>query len=300
MGRGNNYGLRTRDMARAGQRALNNAVSAGSLGYQSAGDIGGRWQQFAQYCYDQDIRRLEQIQPEMLQSFGRELAEKVHEGELSASHAQNLVSAANTTLKHASQGAWKPVHAVADCGIERRSNVREIAPQLAREPVAAAANDLRRIGNERGAAVLELARDMGLRAREASLLDAQRASVEARERGVVKISDGTKGGREREILISSEQLRTLEKAAEVQNDARAVMPADSNWVQWENVGLRNARETLQSHGIQRIHDLRSAYACERYEQLRYDNDDRDARLKVSRELGHNRIDILSSYIPKGF
>lgn len=59
-----------------------------------------------------------------------------------------------------------------------------------------------------------------------------------------------------------------------------------------------------------FHELRAAYACERYEQLtgfpapinggrvhREDLElDQHARQQLSHELGHSRIDVVSAYI----
>jgi len=59
-----------------------------------------------------------------------------------------------------------------------------------------------------------------------------------------------------------------------------------------------------------FHELRAAYACERYEQITQHrapinggqcylvdrNLDRDARRQISYELGHGRIDVIGAYI----
>jgi len=293
----NNYGLKTRDISKAGKFALNRGVSEKAIGFESAKNVSNRWQQFAAYAKAQGVKKLEHIEPSLALQYGRALAERVNAGELAPSTAQNLMSAVNTTMNLASRGDWAPVYAVRDCDISQRSNVRETLPQLAHEAVQQAAVELRSADNERGAVVLELARDLGLRAREASLLDARRAVEQAQVSHWVKITDGTKGGRPRSLPINEKQLVTLQRAADVQANARAVMPPDQNYAQWKNGGLRNAREVLQNHGIQRIHDLRAAFALDRYQAFRADGlSDRDARLNVSAELGHGRIDILSSYI----
>lgn len=293
----NNYGLKTRDISKAGTFALNRGVSETAIGFQSAKTISTRWQQFAAYAKAQGFKKLEHIGPDLAHQYGRDLAERVDAGELAPSTAQNLMSAVNTTMNLASRGDWAPVYAVRDCDISQRSHVRETLPQLDREPVHQAAVELRSADNERGAAVLELARDLGLRAREASLLDARRAVGQAQISNQITITDGTKGGRPRELPINERQLATLQRAADVQADARAVMPPDQNYAQWQNSGLRDARNVLQDHGIQRIHDLRAAFAFDRYQAYRNDGvSDRDARLAVSAELGHGRIDILASYI----
>jgi hypothetical protein len=48
------------------------------------------------------------------------------------------------------------------------------------------------------------------------------------------------------------------------------------------------------------HGFRKTYAQERYKLLRSEGlDDRAARLQVARELGHNRVRVTYSYIPRG-
>ena len=161
---------------------------------------------------------------------------------------------------------------------------------------------------DRAAAVVELARELGLRSKEASLLDARSALAEARN-GSLTISDGTKGGLTREVPITNEsQVQALERAAAAQGDARAVMPPDATWQSWREGQLRDARELVQAATGGGLHDLRSAHACERYEQLTghaapctggeiHDRAaDLAARLEISAELGHGRVDVASEYL----
>jgi hypothetical protein len=74
--------------------------------------------------------------------------------------------------------------------------------------------------------------------------------------------------------------------------------------------IRPARDVLHSHNLKGFHELRAAYACERYEQITQHrapinggqcyqldkNLDRKARMQISYELGHGRIDVLAAYI----
>jgi len=47
-----------------------------------------------------------------------------------------------------------------------------------------------------------------------------------------------------------------------------------------------------------LHRLRSNYAQDKYTRLRAKGlTDREARLKVSHDLGHNRIDVVKGFIP---
>ncbi|WP_280570592.1 integrase domain-containing protein [Chromohalobacter sp. 296-RDG] len=309
MAKGTNFGLKTRDLAKAGRFAVNEMARAGTMAYASAATLGQRWQAFAAYAKEAGVKRLEGITGQLVASYAQSIAARVAGGELSAAYGQNLVSAVNSVMTLATQGAWESVSPTKDGGIAARVNVRtEIPDGLDRAGVTAAAEALRSQKNANGATVVELARDFGLRAKEASLLDARQVLQEASERGRVTISAGTKGGRTREVPITHpRQLETLAKAAAVQEQARSLIPANQTWAQWEETSLRQTRETLQEHSISRIHELRAAYAVERYQAEtghlpRMMNgkasrtEDRAARLVVARELGHSRIAITVSYL----
>lgn len=74
--------------------------------------------------------------------------------------------------------------------------------------------------------------------------------------------------------------------------------------------IRPAQDVLHAHKLKGFHELRAAYACERYEQItQYPapinggqccqadrNLDREARRQISYELGHGRIDVVTAYI----
>ena len=161
----------------------------------------------------------------------------------------------------------------------------------------------------RQACIAELAREFGLRSKEASLLDTRTALAEARKASTVTITEGAKGGRTRGLSLSSPtQLEVLSRAAEVQGNGRNLIPTEASWREWREGGLRDGREAIQERGIDGYHDLRAAYACERYEALTghaapvmggHIDDrqaDRNAREQITNELGHNRIDVVSEYI----
>lgn len=303
-----NFGVGTRDLAQAGQRFLQQAVQHKALSYSSADALTDRWAQFTVFAKENEVGRLERITPELVQSYGRELAEKVHSKQISASYAQNLLSAVNTVM-HLTPKQWQSVSPTKECGIAERSQVR-IEPVLTqREPLSVALQTLREAGDYRGAAVAELARELGLRSKEAALLNAHSALREAQNKGHITITNGTKGGRAREVPVLHErQLEALKNASHAQENARAVMPADKNWAQYRNE-LQKVRETLKENGFAGLHDLRSAYAADRYEQITgqaapINNEgfitdkaaDYTAREQITTELGHGRIDVVAAYI----
>lgn len=303
-----NFGIGTRDLASAGRLFLHQSVQQKALSFSSVDALSDRWAQFAAYAKEQGIGRMERITPELVQSYGRELAEKVQSKQISASYAQNLVSSVNTVM-HLTPKQWESVSPTRECGIAERSLVRDTPVLTEREPLSVALQALRENGNYRGAAVAELAREFGLRSKEAALLNAHSALKEAQSKGFISVLNGTKGGRHREVPITSEkQLEALKNASQAQEDARAVMPSDKNWAQYRNE-LQHVREVLKENGFAGLHDLRSAYAASRYEQLTgqaapINNDgvivdramDLTARDTITKELGHGRIDVVAAYI----
>lgn len=309
MARGNNYGLGARDMSRAAGYVMQNEARDGNTSYSTAATVAARFDKFAAHAkIELGLRRMEQVRPEHVIAYGQQIADRVEHGELSASYAQNLVSAVNTVLSAASQGSWQSVSPTKDCQLPRRNFVRtEPVKGVDRDTVRGVAETLRNSGNDRTASIVELSRDLGLRSKEASLLNAKAALTQAQNTGYVTISSGTKGGRARTIPVSPEQQKTLERAAQAQGAARSLVPPEQSWKVFRAGELRDARETLQAAGIPRLHELRAAYAVERYTQLTGHQPqmmvgtapraaDQAARLQISQELGHHRSAIANAYL----
>lgn len=74
--------------------------------------------------------------------------------------------------------------------------------------------------------------------------------------------------------------------------------------------IRPARDIFHAHKLKGFHELRAAYACERYEQVTQHRApisgglccqhnrslDREARRQISYELGHGRTDVVAAYV----
>lgn len=295
-----NFGWGSRDM----QDAARMAMQATMPGQSSVATHAERFGQFKDFAKENGVGRMERIDRELVREYGQTLADKVDAGELTAAYAQNLISSVNTAMRCATRGEWRSVSPTKECNIPQRDNIRT-NPTVERSLAERSISEL----DARGAAIASLAQDLGLRSKEAALLDAKTALSQAIEKGVVALNDGTKGGRFREIPITHErQIATLERAAEVQGDNRAVMPADQNWKEYRGGDLRDTREALQNATGSGLHDLRAAYAAERYQaitghpapcnggKIEDRQLDREAREQIATELGHGRIDVLANYI----
>ena len=69
---------------------------------------------------------------------------------------------------------------------------------------------------------------------------------------------------------------------------------------WKSKLYQEVRKAARELGIKisGLHRLRSNYAQDKYLELRAKGlTDREARLEVSHDLGHNRIDVVKGYIP---
>ncbi|WP_410481044.1 integrase domain-containing protein [Pseudomonas plecoglossicida] len=314
---GRNFGY-GRQLSYAGRRALEDLFAGGH--YATVKAHGDRWQAFVRWCRSEDgpgYNDARQIDRVTLQDYTAHLRQQVRQGELCISTAQNRLSSVNRTL----------------AALRGDQDVRVISPSqalgLQRSAVRTSAPDGRDIQyvlrvvkalgeqqHDRVAAIVMLARTTGMRLREAVLADLPRLHREAKHLGRINIQDGTKGGRSgasapRWIIVTEQINAALQLARDASPPrSRNLLAGDESYAAFLQQTVLPARETLHEYGLKGFHELRAAYACERYEQLtghaapvnggrccRMDRGlDLQARQQVSLELGHNRIDVVSTYI----
>lgn len=120
----------------------------------------------------------------------------------------------------------------------------------------------------------------------------------------------TKGGKAREIPIRTDaQRQVLDRARQVAGRG-SLIPANRNYVQQ----LRTYEGHTSRAGLSKLHGLRHAYAQQRYQEMTgwpcpaaggpvsaelgvaQKEADREARLEISRELGHEREEITAVYL----
>ena len=169
------------------------------------------------------------------------------------------------------------------------------------------ANALARIKDDYVKMALELQREFGLRREEA--IKFVPAYADRGDMLVLKPT-WTKGGREREIPVrTAAQREALNRAHQIAGK-ESLIPAALRYVDQ----LRRYEHQVANAGFSNMHGLRHAYAQRRYEELTgwlcpvaggpkaatLDPErrqvDRDARLTISRELGHEREGITAVYL----
>ncbi len=154
---------------------------------------------------------------------------------------------------------------------------------------------------------LELQQAFGLRREEAMKI--QRMMADQGDHLFLKRS-WTKGGRERIVPIRTEQQREVLNRARRLAGRGSLIPSNRNYVHKMRVCEGNTRRA----GLHHMHGLRHAYAQNRYEELtgwqcpaadrpvakdltqEQRKIDHEARLTISRELGHERGAVVGAYI----
>lgn len=316
---GRNFGLGSRDMGRAGQMALNAAAQRGAVSFFTAATNGERWGQFATWARESGINKMEKITPEAVRCFGLGLSERIHNGEMAPSTAQNLISAVNSVMELATNTnrGWSSVSPTKDCRIPARSGIASESKAI--NPTEHAR--LTGAVTERIATLMALQRNLGLRFEESAKLNAVRALVEAHNNGQVHIKAGTKGGRARRVPASPAAIAALEQASRIQAGDRSMIPQTQNYAQFQSGAYR---ELIQAGGGG-FHGERHDFAQARYRELtgapapvaagwprkeRFQclaeylsipiamakEIDQEARARIAQELGHNRIEITDAYL----
>ncbi|MBA1202800.1 integrase [Pseudomonas capeferrum] len=314
---GRNFGY-GRQLSYAGPQALKDMFGGGHYGTVKAHC--DRWLAFVKWCRSDQgpgINDARQIDRKVLTGYAAYLRDVVGRGDLAISTAQNRLSSVNRTMAALRGDQHVKLPSPSKALGMQRSGVRHSVPQgQDREKIKQIVDVLCRHHQLRAAAIVLLARATGMRLREAILADLPRLSREARDLGRINIQDGTKGGR---AGASAPRWIAVDENVRVAlGFARQVSPAgshnliapDERYLKILQEVVRPARDILHAHNLNGFHELRAAYACERYEQItqhrapinggeccRVDrNLDREARRQISHELGHGRIDVVAAYI----
>ena len=309
VGGNRNYGY-GKQLAWAGKNALSDYYGEGH--FSTRASHAERWNQFASFLKTEDIKDARQINKQTIEEYATYLKLLVESEEMKVAYAQNLLSTVNVVMEAMRKDkalAIKPAQWVG-----QRSNVRTTVPAtLERSRTDKPFRRLFENGQERTMYVAQLARTFGLRFKEASLLNTRQALRQAERLGRINITQGTKGGRgkgvDRWVPVDQHQISLLKEAAELQGRADNLIPPDNAYIQWRDHAYYHWRTANKDTSIKGFHDMRAAYACERYLELTgfpapvvtgtrqaHKTLDTQARVIWSQELGHNRLDVIAAYI----
>lgn len=313
---GRNFGY-GRQLSYAGPQALKDLFGGGHYGTVKAHS--DRWQAFVRWCRSEDgpgFNDARQINRQTLLDYAEHLRHLVEGSDLAIATAQNRLSSVNRTMAALRGDQHVKLPSPSKAIGMQRTTVRTTAPQgQDRQRVERIAGILGEI-HPRAAAIVLLARTTGMRLREATLADLIRLNREANQLGRINIQEGTKGGRRgatasRWIEVDEHILEALRYAKQVTPyGSRNLIASTETYISFQRDTIRPSRKILKLHNLKGFHELRAAYACERYEKITghlapvfdficdrpHRNNDKKARLQLSYELGHGRVDVASAYI----
>ncbi|RXF61980.1 integrase [Pseudomonas syringae] len=316
---GRNFGY-GRQLSYAGPQALKDMFGGGHYGTVKAHC--DRWLAFVKWCHSEEgpcINDARQIHREVLEHYAAYLRDLVSRGDLAISTAQNRLSSVNRTMAALRGDQYVKLLSPSKALGMQRTRVRQSVPQgQDREQVKQIVDALCSDRQLRAAAIVLLARATGMRLREAILADLPRLSREAERLGKINIQEGTKGGRTgasapRWIKVDDHVRNALEFAKQASpGSSHNLIAPNETYLNFLQDIARPARHKLHAHHVKGFHELRAAYACERYEQITQHRApinggkcrqidrrlDEEARRQISFELGHRRIDVVAAYIGK--
>jgi hypothetical protein len=312
---GRNFGY-GRQLSYAGPQALKDLFGGGHYGTVKAHS--DRWQAFVRWCRSEDgpgFNDARQINWQTLLDYVGHLRQQVERGELAIATAQNRLSSVNRTMAALRGDQYVKVPSPSKAlGMQRTSVRRSVTQGQDREQVKRIVEVLCEHQMPRAAAIAQLTRTTGMRLREAILADLPRLKREAEQYGKINIQDGTKGGRSgasapRWITADDHIRDALRFAEQVSPDgSHNLLAPNERYIDFQQGIVRPARDILHTHKLKGFHELRAAYACERYEQITNHlapinggrcyqlapHLDQKARAQISYELGHGRIDVVSA------
>ena len=310
-----NFGLRSRDMGRALISAYREESGNGD---NTKNSCQSALKDFSKNLKEQGIKDLKQVTRENVLAYAYSLNDRFEINEISASTAQNYLSKVNVAMGHTRMDEECRVEGVKEAGLPTKTGITQVDKSTSQTDHNAA----KQLISARLGAQLELQRNLGLRFKESSLIDAKSVLEHAEKTGIIKISDGTKGGRDRAFpVVCQKQLDALKVAATIQNEDRSMIPSELKWSQYQNQSYRDIKKANIC-----FHGERHHYATDRYlkltgvqcpanagikhgkmhhkyiaKQLNISEKeaktlDETARLKIAEELGHSRICITNNYL----
>lgn len=301
-----NYGF-GRSLRYAARCAIDDRYGRGRFGTVAA--VRMRAMLFVAFVGALGISDFRSVDLAVIYEYATRLRSRVESGRMSVNTAVNYLSAVNCLMcaLRLDTKVWVSPRLL----VGARTFVRKVPPTgIDTSAVNRAAVYLNNNGEQALGAVLLLCRNLGLRFREASILNISVALRQAQRKGVVRIEKGTKGGRPRIIPVTLEMVDALQVAKSAVPAGGNVIPNDWTFIRWSRYCYRTWHKYANDLGLStKFRDLRSAFACQLYEdttgfsapvlvngRLAAGDLDRAARLKIAKALGHSRPQIAGPYV----
>ena len=255
------------------------------------------------------ITHLKQLTQEHISTYIAYLQDKVENGELATKTTATYVSALNNVIEYTNKYIEKNNNNLETVSA-KENNLSAGSPSDKNPTVSANIHEqfknfledkYMQTGDIRYEALknsIELARELGLRIRESIAIKI--LNKEANDHLTLEKQDCTKNSRERDITITKEsQINAINNAKEFAKENKLYSLCPSEHLKQQIAFAYNVKADFekQNNVEYRFHGERYAFAQERYQAyINQGLTDEEARLKLSNDLGHNRIDITNRYL----
>ncbi|MWV17051.1 integrase [Pseudomonas sp. L-22-4S-12] len=267
---------------------------------------------------EHQVRDIRELTNSLFSEYALYLKTLLDEEEISVATATNRISSINVVLQIMREDQKVRIDNISDVLGEKRCYIRRSIPDgMDSLQVQELHKKLISTGFTRSAAIVVLARSTGMRLRECILADLPRLTRES-VTGRINIQDGCKGGRSgafapRWISVTDEIIYALDYARQVSPaGSRNLLAPDETYIKFIRREVNPSRPLMKLHSVKGFHELRAAFACDRYKELvgipapvfprpeKTDSQDQEtvraARQIISRELGHERLEVTNAYV----
>jgi hypothetical protein len=309
-----NYGFGNRNP----KIAAENACKMHYKSFSTAKQISNRFHRFMDWCSNAnyEIKDLRTIISDQIKAYAKFIETLVADKKLATSTGHDYISSVNQVMTILTGRENLVISVKFDTDIPSRSYIATI-----NKASRYSAEDINNLDDSRFKAIVTLQLLLGLRFEESVKCNPHLLYKEAINKGSITIVDGTKGGRKRQLLITNQQqIEALNFARSFQDHHWSLIPQELNYTQFkqklykekniednfhsfrhsysqtrylELTGVECPLVTKKLHGKKHIQYIASHLKISTNEAKKLD---KESRLIISKELGHNRISITNSYL----
>ncbi|UOD33724.1 integrase domain-containing protein [Deferribacteraceae bacterium V6Fe1] len=277
------------------------------------------------------IKNIVNLDSAHISAFAEYLRDRVNNNEISTGHTSNIISSLNTIFNHFGRDDLRlsANHEGLSRGKRYDNTDKSISNETHNNLVNFLSEKYVQTGDTRFEALrlqVVLQREIGLRFKESALFNGDGVN---KSKLIANIEKGTKGGQIRNVTLTEKALNILDEVKDFRKEYRyshSLVPDSMSFKDWQNFAY-NTIKSFNSHSGENyhFHGERHHFAQERYkeltnlepparvglskeEYLEYATSELnmtsdevkslivEARLTISEELGHHRLEITNYYL----
>ncbi len=270
----------------------------------------------AEFAKDEyGLKNIARFEKEHMEHFANHLLDRLDNKEISRGHVSNIISSLNAVFDFYYRDDLKI--SAREYGLSRGTQFsdkdKSVSENVHNRFLDYLGDRFEKTGDVRYQALkfqVELQRTIGLRFEEA----AKFSGKELKRNGTINITHGTKGGHARTLKSTETQQKLIKEVKDFRKEykiSKSMIPDHIKYREWQGFAYNVAKDFRDSVGEKyNFHGERHHYAQVRYKELTgheppvksnggnpvKKENDYQARLIISEELGHHRASITEFYL----